>query len=75
MVFYRPHTTLNPFPIVQALYEGHLVELPLASFFLSKLLGQTNVNVDIDHLSFLDHEIYRNLLYLKVGMPFLHALI
>ena len=51
----------------QALYENHLVELPLASFFLSKLLGQNTVNVDIDHLSSLDPELYRNLLYLKVN--------
>jgi hypothetical protein len=51
----------------QALFEGHLVELPLASFFLSKLLGQQTVNVDIDHLSSLDPELYRNLLYLKVS--------
>jgi ubiquitin-protein ligase E3 C len=42
-----------------------LVELPLASFFLSKLLGQKSVNVDIDHLQSLDPELYKNLLYLK----------
>ncbi len=51
----------------QAIYESHLVELPLASFFLSKLLGQ--VNADIDHLSSLDPELYKNLLYLKVMIP------
>ncbi len=55
----------NDFSPSKALYENHLVELPLASFFLSKLLGQANVNVDLDHLSFLDHELYKNLLYLK----------
>ena len=49
----------------KALYENMLVELPLASFFLSKLLGQTLLNVDIDHLDSLDPELYRNLLYLK----------
>jgi len=49
----------------KALYENLLVELPLATFFLSKLLGQTLVNVDIDHLDSLDPELYRNLLYLK----------
>ncbi len=42
-----------------------LVEMPLASFFLSKLLGQKSVNVDIDHLQSLDPELYKNLLYLK----------
>jgi hypothetical protein len=31
-----------------------------------KLLGQTLVNVDIDHLDSLDPELYKNLLYLKV---------
>ena len=50
----------------KALYENMLVELPLASFFLSKLLGQQLVNVDIDHLDSLDPELYRNLLKLKV---------
>ena len=49
----------------KALYENLLVELPLASFFLSKLLGQTLVNVDIDHLHSLDPELHKNLLYLK----------
>ena len=42
-----------------------LVELPLASFFISKLLGQKSANVDIDHLQSLDPELYKNLLYLK----------
>jgi ubiquitin-protein ligase E3 C len=50
----------------KALYENMLVELPLATFFLSKLLGgQSLVNVDIDHLDSLDPELYKNLLYLK----------
>ena len=42
-----------------------LVELPMASFFLSKLLGQKSANVDIDHLQSLDPMLYKNLLYLK----------
>ena len=41
-----------------------LVELPFASFFLSKLLG-TSADVDIHHLASLDPEMYRNLLFLK----------
>ena len=41
-----------------------LVELPFASFFLSKLLG-TSAEVDIHHLASLDPEMYRNLLFLK----------
>ena len=51
--------------LLQALYENMLVELPLASFFLSKLLGQKSANVDIDHLQSLDPMLYKNLLYLK----------
>ena len=54
----------------KALYENLLVELPLAAFFLSKLLGQKLVNVDIDHLDSLDPELYKNLLYLKVIKSF-----
>ena len=54
------------FPLFQALYENMLIELPFASFFLSKMLGQHNLNVDIDHLQSLDPELYKNLLYLKV---------
>ncbi|EMP41116.1 Ubiquitin-protein ligase E3C [Chelonia mydas] len=47
-----------------ALYENMLVELPFASFFLSKLLG-TSADVDIHHLASLDPEMYKNLLFLK----------
>lgn len=56
------HLTACVFP--QALYENMLVELPFASFFLSKLLG-TSADVDIHHLASLDPEMYRNLLFLK----------
>uniref|UniRef100_A0A8C8RX40 Ubiquitin-protein ligase E3C n=1 Tax=Pelusios castaneus TaxID=367368 RepID=A0A8C8RX40_9SAUR len=48
----------------KALYENMLVELPFASFFLSKLLG-TSADVDIHHLASLDPEMYKNLLFLK----------
>lgn len=50
--------------VFQALYENMLVELPFASFFLSKLLG-TSADVDIHHLASLDPEMYKNLLFLK----------
>lgn len=40
------------------------MELPFASFFLSKLLG-TSADVDIHHLASLDPEMYKNLLFLK----------
>ena len=49
----------------KALYENLLVELPLAPFFLSKLLGHSSANVDIDHLYSLDPELHKNLLSLK----------
>ena len=55
---------VNIFISPQALYENMLVELPFASFFLSKLLG-TSADVDIHHLASLDPEMYRNLLFLK----------
>lgn len=55
---------LNSYILLQALYENMLVELPFASFFLSKLLG-TSADVDIHHLASLDPEMYRNLLFLK----------
>ena len=57
----------NSFLFTQALYENMLIELPFASFFLSKMLGQHNINVDIDHLQSLDPVLYKNLLSLKVS--------
>ena len=49
----------------KALYENLLVELPLAPFFLSKIVGQALMNVDIDHLYSLDPELHKHLLSLK----------
>ena len=63
---YVPHYYFIGRMVGKAIYENLLVELPLAAFFLSKLLGQHTVNVDIDLLSSLDPELYKNLLYLKV---------
>lgn len=45
----------------KAIYEGQLVELPLASFFLSKLLGKSN---SLNDLASLDAELHRNLAYI-----------
>ncbi|PIK59765.1 putative ubiquitin-protein ligase E3C [Apostichopus japonicus] len=50
--------------IRKVLYENLLVELPLASFFLSKIL-QRHSDVDIHHLASLDPIMYKNLLSLK----------
>jgi hypothetical protein len=50
----------------KALYESILVELPLASFFLGRLLGRV---IQFDDLRSLDEELYRNLLWLKRAAP------
>ena len=42
-----------------------LVELPFASFFLSKILSRHSGDLDIHHLASLDPEMYKNLLFLK----------
>lgn len=46
----------------KAMYEGILVELPLAHFFLSKLKGKAN---GFNDLHSLDDELWRQLAYLK----------
>ena len=51
--------------LYQAIYENMLVELPFASFFLSKILSRHSGDLDIHHLASLDPEMYRNLLFLK----------
>ena len=43
----------------KALYEGMLVELPLAGFFMSKLLSRYRGDVNIDHLASLDPDMYK----------------
>lgn len=48
--------------IGKALYEGILVELPLASFFLNKLLGRPN---QVGDLYSLDPELARHLMSIK----------
>ncbi|RXG70066.1 Ubiquitin-protein ligase E3C [Armadillidium vulgare] len=48
----------------KALYENLLVEIPLAGFFLSKLLSGSN-SVEFQHLDSLDPELCKNLLSLK----------
>jgi len=46
----------------KAIFDRILVDLPLATFFLSKLLGEPNYTDDLESL---DPEMYRNLMYLK----------
>jgi ubiquitin-protein ligase E3 C len=47
----------------KAMYEGILVDLPFATFFLSKLKQKSNF---LNDLPSLDPELYRHLLFLKV---------
>jgi len=49
----------------KALYEGILLEYPLA-LFVSKLMGRYCF---LDELADLDPELYRNLMFLKVHPP------
>lgn len=48
----------------KAIYENMLTELPLAPFFLAKLLT-SNSDVEINHLASLDPVLYKNLISLK----------
>ena len=48
----------------KAIYENMLTELPLAPFFLAKLLTN-NSDVEINHLASLDPVLYKNLISLK----------
>ncbi|KAG0412562.1 hypothetical protein HPB47_010284 [Ixodes persulcatus] len=54
--------------LAKALYEGMLVELPLAHFFLAKLVSPGRGDLDLHHLASLEPLVYRNLLFLK-GYP------
>lgn len=51
----------------KAVYEGILVDVPFASFFLSLVLGQTQQAFYscIDELPSLDKELYKSLTFIK----------
>ncbi|KAF6203973.1 hypothetical protein GE061_002311 [Apolygus lucorum] len=51
----------------KAVYEGIVVDVPFASFFLSQVLGQTQEALYscIDELPSLDRDLYRSLTYIK----------
>lgn len=51
----------------KAVYEGIVVDVPFASFFLSQLLGQTQQALYscMDELPSLDTELYRSLTFIK----------
>lgn len=48
--------------IGKAVYEGILVDVPFAEFFLRKIRGKRN---DFDDLRFLDQELHSNLCFLR----------
>ncbi|KAI0561213.1 HECT-domain (ubiquitin-transferase) [Gracilaria domingensis] len=50
----------------KAVFDGVLVYVPLAQFFLSKMLGQFNYPID---LGSLDPELYKNMKFLKSCDP------
>ena len=43
----------------KVIYENMMVELPMAEFFLCKLLNKQGSDVDIHHLESLDPELYK----------------
>lgn len=50
----------------KAIFEKIMVELPLATFFMAKLLARRHSSdVDIHNLASLDPVLYKNLVYLK----------
>ncbi|KAH6941939.1 hypothetical protein HPB50_024455 [Hyalomma asiaticum] len=49
----------------KALYEGMLVELPLAHFFLAKWVAPGRGDLGLHHLASLEPLVYRNLFFLK----------
>lgn len=51
----------------KAVYEGIVVDVPFANFFLSQVLAQTHSSLysSIDELPSLDPDLYKNLTYIK----------
>ncbi|KAF9303600.1 Ubiquitin-protein ligase E3B [Mortierella antarctica] len=63
----HPNTGLELFRLFgkmlgKAMYEGLLVEVKFAGFFLSKILGRT---VFLDEMRSFDEEMFKNLMFLK----------
>ncbi|KAG0031870.1 hypothetical protein BGZ81_000383 [Podila clonocystis] len=63
----HPSTGLELFKLFgkmlgKAMYEGLLVEVKFAGFFLSKILGRT---VFLDEMRSFDEEVFKNLMFLK----------
>lgn len=63
----HPHNGLELFRLFgkmlgKAMYEGLLIEVKFANFFLSKVLGRT---VFLDEMRSFDEQVFRNLMFLK----------
>lgn len=63
----HPHNGLELFRLFgkmlgKAMYEGLLIEVKFANFFLSKILGRT---VFLDEMRSFDEQVFRNLMFLK----------
>lgn len=68
--FHEHHLSLFNFVgkmLGKAVYEGIVVDVPFASFFLSRVLGHqyNNLYSPFDDLSSLDPELYKSLTYIK----------
>jgi hypothetical protein len=50
----------------KAIYDGILIELRLAPFFLRRMLGK---EMYFDDLKSLDADLYKNLCFVKVSIP------
>lgn len=53
--------------LAKAIYEGIVVDVPFAQFFLSELTGHSNQRLycSIDELPSLDAELYKNITFIK----------
>ncbi|KAF9135149.1 Ubiquitin-protein ligase E3B [Mortierella sp. 14UC] len=63
----HPHNGLELFRLFgkmlgKAMYEGLLIEVKFANFFLSKILGRT---VFLDEMRSFDEQVFKNLMFLK----------
>lgn len=56
---YEKHLNFLGRMLGKVVYESMMVELPLAEFFLCKLLNRHGSDVDIYHLESLDPEMYK----------------
>ena len=60
------------YPNIAPLFQGIVVDVPFACFFLTQILGQTHgaTYSSIDELPSLDSDLYKSLTYVKVSVLF-----